>query len=76
MESSDPLLGQPISVRGFVPMSGARRHLSDTDTTLVLTLYDQTGELRELPVRRTREMELFQEWLRRFDRYTARGGEE
>jgi len=37
---------------------------------IVLTLYDQEGNLQSLPVRRTREMELLAEWLRRFDRYT------
>jgi hypothetical protein len=59
-----------------VPMSGARRHPSDTDTTVVLTLYGQDGTLQELPVARTRSNELFQEWLRRFDRYTVRGESE
>jgi hypothetical protein len=65
-------LGSQISIAGFsgVGMSGARRHRDDTDERLVLTLYDQEGIMQELPVRRSRDMEMFQEWLRRFDRYT------
>jgi hypothetical protein len=65
-------LGKQISVAGFsgVGMSGTRRHPDDTDELLILTLYDQEGILQGLPVRRSRDMEMFQEWLRRFDRYT------
>lgn len=64
--------GQQISIRGWsgVGMSGAKRHPDDTAERLVLTLYDQEGKMQELPVRRSRDMEMFQEWLRRFDRYT------
>jgi hypothetical protein len=66
--------GHAISIAGFsgVGMSGARRHPDDTDERLVLTLYDQEGIMQELPVRRNRSNEMFQEWLRRFDRYTPR----
>lgn len=69
------MLGTAISVRGSVPMSGARRHPDDTDSVLHLTLYGQDGDLCTLPVRRTRSLELFQEWLRRYDRYTVHGSD-
>lgn len=71
---ADEHLGQAIDITGWVSeaMGGARRHPDDTDTTLVLTLYDQEGEIQSMTVRRTRDMEMFQEWLRRFDRYTPR----
>jgi hypothetical protein len=64
------LFGKPMSIRGFVPMSGAERHPLDTESTLMLTLYNQAGEMQTMPVKRSRDMEIFQEWLRRFDRYT------
>jgi hypothetical protein len=71
-------LGRQISIAGFsgVGMSGARRHPDDTDKRLVLTLYDQEGIIQELPVRRSRDTEMFQEWLRRFDRYTPRSDDD
>lgn len=65
-------LGRAVPVSGLVPMDGARRHPDDTEGTVVLTLYGQDGELQTMPVRRSRTMELFQEWLRRYDRYTPR----
>jgi hypothetical protein len=68
-------LGRQISIKGFAiadGLTGSKRHPLDTADALVLTLYDQAGELQELPVRRTRSNELFQEWLRRYDRYTPK----
>lgn len=65
--------GRQISIAGSVPMDGTRRHSLDTPEVLHLTLYDQEGEMHTLPVRRTRSNELFQEWLRRYDRYTPGG---
>ena len=66
--------GKQISIAGFsgVGLTGTKRHAKDTDTILCLTLYDQEGEIQELLVPRTRDMEMFQEWLRRYDRYTPR----
>lgn len=68
-------MGQQISIAGFsgVGLTGARRHGKDTGVALCLTLYGQDGELCELMVKRSRDMETFQEWLRRFDRYTIAG---
>ena len=37
---------------------------------IVLTLYDQEGNLQRMQIKRTRSNELFAEWCRRFDRYT------
>jgi hypothetical protein len=70
--TDDHLLGQPVDIRGWVSdaLSGRQRHPLDTDEVLHLTLYGQEGDLQVLPVRRTRDMEIFQEWLRRYDRYT------
>lgn len=39
------------------------------DGALILRIYDQEGNLQELPVRDTRDNEIFGVWLRRFDRY-------
>lgn len=66
--------GRQISVAGFsgVGLTGAKRHPLDTRDALCLTLYDQDGQMQELMVARSRDMEMFQEWLRRFDRYTPR----
>ena len=70
-------LGEQVSIRGYSGVErGGRRHPQDTKESLVLTLYDQAGEMRELTVPRTRDLELFQEWLRRFDRYTPKGRDE
>ena len=67
-------MGEHIQIAGFsgVARGGVRRHSKDTDRALCLTLYDQEGRMQELVVRRSRDMEMFQEWLRRFDRYTPR----
>jgi hypothetical protein len=67
---ADEHMGRQISVAGFsgVGLSGARRHPRDTQEAICLTLYGQDGDLQEMMVRRTRDMEVFQEWLRRFDR--------
>lgn len=68
--------GTPIDITDWVSdaLTGAKRHHNDTNTTLILTLYDQKGTMQELPVKRSRDMELFQEWLRRYDRYNPRQG--
>ncbi len=39
------------------------------DGALILKIYDQEGQLCELPVRDSRDNEIFGVWLRRFDRY-------
>lgn len=72
---ADEHLGHALSIKGFtnLPMAGDRRHALDTDSVVILTLYGQDGEMQILPVARTRDAELFQEWLRRFDRYTPGG---
>lgn len=70
---ADEHLGHAVSIAGFSGVSGgARRHPGDTDERLILTLYDQEGNMQEMPVVRNRSNEMFQEWLRRFDRYTPR----
>jgi len=63
-------LGRQISIAGFATegLTGTKRHPDDTASVIVLTLYGQNGDLQELHVPRTRSMELFQEWLRRYDR--------
>lgn len=69
--------GRAISIKGYsgAGLAGSTRHAKDTDAAICLTLYGQDGELQELIVPRSRDMELFQEWLRRYDRYTAERGD-
>ena len=56
----------------FVPGAMVPSHPFDRrDGALLLKLYDQAGELQELPVADTRDNEMFGVWLRRFDRYAG-----
>ena len=70
--------GQRLDISGYsgIGLTGKRRHPLDTGDALYLTLYDQEGDLQTMRVARTRDAEMFQEWLRRYDRYTPRPRED
>jgi hypothetical protein len=56
----------------FVAGSMVPSHPFDREgEKLILKLYDQEGNLQNLPVADTKANEIFGVWLRRFDRYSG-----